>query len=105
MELRTAVRAAVVHHLGAAGLAAVERVVLAHDADRLRLAGLEIFAPSHRVPELPQELSAGRAGPRGGDVNLARLAAKNDARHRLPPLAGSLMRAEETESKHAQASG
>src|SRR5207248_1791139 len=81
MELRTAMRAAIVEDLGAPGLAAIERVVLAHDADRLRVPGREVLAAVHCRPELPHELAARRAGPRRGDVHFARRAVKNDACH------------------------
>src|SRR5438105_5328792 len=69
MKLGAAVRAAVIEDVRAAALAAVERVVLAHDADRLRVPGREIFAAMDGEPELAHEAPAGRARPRRGDVD------------------------------------
>src|SRR2546421_4529675 len=68
MKLGAAVRAAVIEDVRAAALAAVQRVVLAHDADRLRVPGREIFAAMDGEPELAHEAPAGRARPRRGDV-------------------------------------
>src|ERR1700688_2103801 len=51
-------------------MSAIERKILAHDADRLGLAGQQILAAIERVPELPHENAARRAGARGGDVDV-----------------------------------
>ncbi len=70
MQRRAAMRAAIVEHLGAARFAAVERVVLAHDADRPGVALRQVFAAVDRQPELPHEAPR-RARARRGDVDAA----------------------------------
>jgi hypothetical protein len=69
MDRRAPMRAAIVDDPRLTRCAAVERVVLAHDADRLGLTGCEILAAMDRVPELPQEDAARRAPPRCRQVD------------------------------------
>src|ERR1700683_4735378 len=90
MPRRAAMRTVGIDDLRAARMAAIERKVLAHDADRLGMAGGQILAAIERVPELPHENTAGRAGARGGDVRelrhhglCARRRAAFDERHGL----------------------
>src|SRR6267142_1713069 len=86
VQLRAAVRAAVVHYLGAARLAAVERVVLAHDADRLGMCLRQVFAAVDREPELAHEAPARGAGTRRGEIGLVPIGPAfgppHDAAHR-----------------------
>jgi hypothetical protein len=61
-ELHAAMRAARLHQKYFAGLAAIEREILAHDAQRHRAAGFQIDAVIDRLPEPPQIAARGRAG-------------------------------------------
>src|SRR5262249_5632409 len=70
MHHRAAVRAALGDHLRLAGVPAIERVVLAHDADRPGAPSRQVGAVVERDPELAHERAARRAGPGGGDVDL-----------------------------------
>src|SRR5262249_60541167 len=70
MHQRAAMRAARIDDLRLAGGAAEQRVALAHDANGPGAAGGEILAALDRQPELAHELAAGRAGLRGGDVDV-----------------------------------
>src|SRR5581483_10063351 len=62
-ELRPPVRAAKRHQVRRAALAAIEREVLAHDADRLRVAGRQIERVVDRLPEAAEIPSGERARP------------------------------------------
>src|SRR5580704_10122754 len=70
MQRRAAMRTMVIDDLRLAGMAAIERKILAHDANGLGVACGQILAAIERVPELPHENTPGRAGARGGDVDL-----------------------------------
>src|ERR1700720_908951 len=50
-------------------MSAIERKILAHDADRLGVAGREILAAIEGGPELAHANAARRGGARGGDVD------------------------------------
>src|SRR5262245_6707734 len=63
-----AMRAALRDDLRLAGLAAVERVVLAHDAERLGASGRQVGSIVERHPELAHELTARRSRTRTGDI-------------------------------------
>src|SRR3954469_10131522 len=63
VKLRAAMRTAVIEHLRSPRLAAIKRVVLAHDADRLGVAALEVLGAMHGEPELPHEAASRRAPP------------------------------------------
>ena len=56
--------AAETDHVCDTGLTTVERKAFAHDMDRQHLAGCEVAAEMHRLPEFAQQLAAG--GPRPG---------------------------------------
>src|SRR5581483_9243165 len=68
-ELGTAVGTAEVHQVRCAGLATVEGEVLAHDADRLRLADVKLASEIDREPERAQ-VAAGQ-GARTGVIEVA----------------------------------
>src|SRR5205085_3858316 len=63
MHLRAAMRAAVVDDLRMARLAAVEREILAHDADRFGMSRRQILGAMHRDPEAPHEAPHRRPRP------------------------------------------
>ncbi len=69
MHLRTAMRAAVGNDLRPPGAAAVERVILAHDADGLGFARPQVVAARDGEPEPAEEFATGRAGSRARQVD------------------------------------
>src|SRR5690606_21842725 len=70
-ELRQAVRAPVPYEVRLAALAAVNGQVLAHDADRLRVARIQQSAHVDRLPELAQVASGERSGAGVDEVDLS----------------------------------
>src|SRR5215831_7189540 len=70
MQRRTAMRAAIGDDLRHARLRAVDREVLAHDAQRLGTAHRQVAAAADRMPELTHKNAARRSRPRGRDIDV-----------------------------------
>src|SRR5262245_21720257 len=70
MQRRAAMRAAIGDDLRHPRLRAVDREVLAHDAQRPGAAHRQVAAAAHRMPELAHEKAARRSRPRGRDIDV-----------------------------------
>src|SRR5205085_1890681 len=81
--LRSAVGTAIGDKVQRAALTAIERELLAHDADRFRVARRQVRRQVHRLPESTQVATGPRAGPRVGEVPRVRC---------RPPLLHALLR-------------
>jgi hypothetical protein len=68
MHRRSTVWAALGDDLRDSGLAAIERVILAHDPDRFGVPGRQILAVIDGMQKLPLECAAWRLGACFGDI-------------------------------------
>src|SRR5215472_10391129 len=82
MQRRAAMRAAVGNDPRRARLPAIERVILAHDANGLGVPGWQILRTADRLPEPAHEYAAGSSRARGGDVDVGGLLRTAHARRR-----------------------
>ena len=69
-QLHTSMRASSADDVGGAGFAAIERQILAENADRLDLAGCKVGADKHRVPEAAKVAAGDGTGPDAQDVRV-----------------------------------
>src|SRR6185437_6573775 len=92
MHLRAAMRATIVDDLRGAALAAIDREILAHDADRPGLAGRQVLGAHHRHPEPTHETAHRCARAGAGEVEIGPVLAGGlevDDAHPLSPYSAA----------------
>ena len=72
-ELRAAMRAAEIHDVRRAVITAVKRKALAHDLDRLGLAGAHLLGAMNRMPKSAHECTGETSRASGDEILVAEL--------------------------------